>query len=424
MGAQQIKDTKTKHRVKAVGKIFLSYRREDSPTTAGRIQDWLVQRVPKKDVFFDIDSIQYGIDFERRIQQTIPHCKAVLAIIGPRWFTEDGHPSRQVVAELELASRSGVQIIPVLVEGGSMPPQDRLPQSLQRFFALNAAQVRSGRDFRHDIEDLAKTLGIPIAPRSPLSIGSPGFWVATMTAVVLLALGIMELVNLAGARSTDPYAAATLTAAVANRTADTAAVRNATAVALAKIPYKASVPGPGCDQSGGHWVNPDSSSAMITCANDGMHLFDPSDSATIGRIDFDWPDHPFPSNYTVGVEAFNLSTNTCVGIRTRNFGVHGYGFWVCTQGIWIIYKIDDAGNRQRVTSGQLASTNNTSFRLVVAANGATQSFTIITADNTRTTATLIDSSYNGTSYVSLSAYGTENADGSAVFTNFVYTPEP
>jgi hypothetical protein len=78
---------------KSHGKVFISYRRDQSATTTGRIHDWLVQRLPRKDVFFDIDSIEYGADFERRIQAEIPRCKAVLAIIGPHWLTAEGGPS-------------------------------------------------------------------------------------------------------------------------------------------------------------------------------------------------------------------------------------------------------------------------------------------------------------------------------------------
>ncbi|HEV2236412.1 MAG TPA: hypothetical protein VGR57_07085 [Ktedonobacterales bacterium] len=188
--------------------------------------------------------------------------------------------------------------------------------------------------------------------------------------------------------------------------------------------YTAATPGPGCDEGSGRWVNPDPSSAIITCTSGGMRLVDLKDSPHLGRVDFNWPDHPFPHDYTVGVLAVDLSANTCVGIRTRNVNLHGYGIWVCTQGIYAIYKIDEGGNRQRVKTGHLASTTNDNFRLLVAADGSTQRFTIITADNVRTNDLITDSSYSNTSYISLSAYGTGESEGSATFANFAYVPQP
>jgi hypothetical protein len=184
---------------KASGKVFISYRREDSSTIAGRIHDWLVQRMPPGNLFFDIDSIQYGVDFEHRIQQTIPQCRAVLAIIGPHWFTEDGRPSQHVLSELELARSVGVQIIPILVEGASMPPDERLPQSLQGFQKLNAAQVRSGRDFKPDMEELAKALGVRVSsPGRPLGTRIGQLAMTIGAVVALLAVGVGVLGGLSG----------------------------------------------------------------------------------------------------------------------------------------------------------------------------------------------------------------------------------
>jgi hypothetical protein len=36
-------------------KIFISYRREDSAAVTGRLYDWLIQRVPKTELFFDVE---------------------------------------------------------------------------------------------------------------------------------------------------------------------------------------------------------------------------------------------------------------------------------------------------------------------------------------------------------------------------------
>ena len=46
-----------------MSKIFISYRREDSADTCGRIYDRLRDRFGKDAVFKDVDSIPLGVSF-------------------------------------------------------------------------------------------------------------------------------------------------------------------------------------------------------------------------------------------------------------------------------------------------------------------------------------------------------------------------
>lgn len=146
-------------KTKGVGKIFVSYRREDTQGITRSIYEWLKLRMPKEDIFFDVD-LEYGVDFVQRIQEAIPQCKAVLVVIGPRWLGDRGSPSIYVQMEVELALSKGVQVIPVLVDGTEMPSEERLPEKMRPLVKLNAATVRSGRDFPHDMAELGKTLGM------------------------------------------------------------------------------------------------------------------------------------------------------------------------------------------------------------------------------------------------------------------------
>jgi TIR domain len=45
------------------GGVFISYRREDSRGSAGRIYDRLARRLGRDAVFFDVDNIPPGMDF-------------------------------------------------------------------------------------------------------------------------------------------------------------------------------------------------------------------------------------------------------------------------------------------------------------------------------------------------------------------------
>ncbi len=70
-----------------MNKIFISYRREDSIETTGRIYDWLDSRLAPNSIFMDVDSIPPGADFHVAIKDTIKSASVMLVVIGPRWLT-------------------------------------------------------------------------------------------------------------------------------------------------------------------------------------------------------------------------------------------------------------------------------------------------------------------------------------------------
>jgi len=67
------------------GSIFISYRRDDSGESAGRIYDWLLHKFPYGAVFKDVDSIPLGVDFREHLQSALNRCRVVLVLIGPKW---------------------------------------------------------------------------------------------------------------------------------------------------------------------------------------------------------------------------------------------------------------------------------------------------------------------------------------------------
>jgi hypothetical protein len=65
-------------------------------------------------------------------------CAVLLAVIGPRWLAAEGDAGRRlddpqdwVRLEIEAAIERRVRVIPVLVDGATMPPARDLPPSLQ-----------------------------------------------------------------------------------------------------------------------------------------------------------------------------------------------------------------------------------------------------------------------------------------------------
>ena len=66
----------------ASGRIFISYRRQDTAYPAGWLYDRLTDRFADGQVFKDIDSIKLGDDFAEVITAAVGSCDVLLALIG------------------------------------------------------------------------------------------------------------------------------------------------------------------------------------------------------------------------------------------------------------------------------------------------------------------------------------------------------
>ncbi len=148
-----------------MAKIFISYRRSDSQHAVDRLYEGLSKRMPKRDIFIDVDNIPKGVDFVDHLSSKVAECETLLAIIGPQWLTatdETGErrlddPGDFVRIELAAALKRGIPVVPVLLDGTPMPTARDLPADLQGLERRNAAHLR--RDtFRADVEQLVNDL--------------------------------------------------------------------------------------------------------------------------------------------------------------------------------------------------------------------------------------------------------------------------
>ncbi len=127
--------------------IVISYRREDSKWIAGRIYDRLEGHFGKGNVFMDIDSIPFGLDFRDHIRTTLDRCDVLVAIVGPNWTGKDQSGERildetdWVRIELESALNKKIPVIPVLIDRSRMPKPSELPDGLKNFAFRQAASV-------------------------------------------------------------------------------------------------------------------------------------------------------------------------------------------------------------------------------------------------------------------------------------------
>jgi len=146
------------------GQIFISYRRDDSSAWAGRLGDRLSNQFPSNQIFMDVDSVELGEDFVNTIEKTVRSCDVLIAVIGNGWLiSRDGkrrleNSEDYVRIEIATALERDIRLIPVLVDGASMPQPGDLPDDLKALARRNALQLSHDR-FRTDSDRLASAVG-------------------------------------------------------------------------------------------------------------------------------------------------------------------------------------------------------------------------------------------------------------------------
>jgi hypothetical protein len=143
-----------------MSKIFISYRRDDSAGYAHAIYRELVQHFPKDQLFMDVDTVEPGVDFVHAIEKAVGECDVLVALIGKRWVTgEPAGTSRldnakdYVRLEVSTALARNIRVIPMLVDGMSMPNEDSLPAPVQPITRRNAIEIGDTR-FNYAVDQL------------------------------------------------------------------------------------------------------------------------------------------------------------------------------------------------------------------------------------------------------------------------------
>jgi hypothetical protein len=182
------------------GKIFLCYRRDDSAGHAGRVYDRLSQRFPGR-VFMDVAGIGVGTRWAEVIGQTLGSCDVFVILIGRRWLERDSaglrridDPEDPLRAEITTALRLKLRIIPLLVSGAAVPPQDKLPKDVAPIADWQAFKI-DDEDFDHYALRLIEALegGGPGPAPSPPSKRRAVHWAIVSIMVILMALAAWGL---------------------------------------------------------------------------------------------------------------------------------------------------------------------------------------------------------------------------------------
>jgi TIR domain len=156
------------------GRIFISYRRQETAWPARELYDVLVKHFAAEQVFKDVDNIDPGDDFVERVAAAVGSCDVLLVLIGPQWLTisdENGHrrldnPEDYVRLEIETALTRKIRVIPILVDEARIPRANELPATLAPLVRRNAVEINPITfDTKRLIATVRKTLEQEFARR-------------------------------------------------------------------------------------------------------------------------------------------------------------------------------------------------------------------------------------------------------------------
>lgn len=211
--------------------IFISYRRDDAAGYARAVCDELARHFGAERVFMDVDDIGAGQAFDDAIRQAVGASRVLLVVMGKRWQGERAGAAPRIndagdFVRLEVAAAlaAGLRVIPLLIDGATIPTEAQLPDELRALARRNALGIDYSR-FAADIERLVAAvrdaLGEPapmpastaaLLPSSPGSTTAPpgtprravAVSMAVAMAVSIFAAVIVALIMLWQPRSARP----------------------------------------------------------------------------------------------------------------------------------------------------------------------------------------------------------------------------
>ncbi len=148
------------------GKIFLSYRRDDSRWPTLSLYSLLAHTFPREQLFMDVEGhIKPGDDFVEVLEAQVTACEIMVVVIGPQWLSILDADGRRriddsndfVHIEIATALKRKIRVIPALVDGAAMPGEGALPEPLKPIARRQAIRLSHDR-FAADGGGLVKTL--------------------------------------------------------------------------------------------------------------------------------------------------------------------------------------------------------------------------------------------------------------------------
>ncbi|MGA3039794.1 MAG: toll/interleukin-1 receptor domain-containing protein [Bryobacteraceae bacterium] len=191
------------------GRVFISYRRDDSRADSGRLYDRLSASFPGR-VFRDVGSIEPGVEWDEAIARVLSQSDACIVVIGKDWLNITDaagirrldDPRDTVRQEIAAVLKRQMRVFPVLVGGARMPTEGNLPADLQALCRRNAIELPE-QHWDEAVQKLIKALETAFVPSAEPRASAPPSprraWVLPASAI--LAVAIIAALYLALRRS-------------------------------------------------------------------------------------------------------------------------------------------------------------------------------------------------------------------------------
>lgn len=148
-----------------MGGIFINYRRGRGHARFVReFRGRLVDFFGEGQVFLDEPAIDVGEDFRRALEKRLADAEVVIAVIHPEWVADlDREGKDWVREELELGLRDEKKLVPLLLDGVTMPTAAALPESIRELAYRQAHKVHDTASWKDDVEALIGDLERDVA---------------------------------------------------------------------------------------------------------------------------------------------------------------------------------------------------------------------------------------------------------------------
>ena len=140
--------------------ILVDYRTADARYCAAATSKLLADRFERERIFLDNQSMRPGAKYPAELRTALESMRVLLVLIGPRWMSPYPRNNRLlpierggdwVRREIRRALQRAVPIVPILLDGVSLPDPGRLPQDVRglvhhQTIAIDHRHLRRGVD--------------------------------------------------------------------------------------------------------------------------------------------------------------------------------------------------------------------------------------------------------------------------------------
>jgi len=181
-------------------KIFISYHRDDTAASSGRLFNYLSRPFGKNNVFKDIFSMEGGDKLRQKVRESIENADVFLPVIGTKWIEiqktsnfKNTDSEDWVEFETKIALEKGLIIIPILVDNASMPDGKNLSERIKQLAEINASEL-TFKHYDYDVKNLVRDIKIKVRAtrRKELRIFN---WIFSLLILIAVSGSIFLIVN-------------------------------------------------------------------------------------------------------------------------------------------------------------------------------------------------------------------------------------